>query len=422
MDRALSMGRGTAPAAIPLILGALPALMVLHDGLTRANPNDALWAMPLPVAAALLLLAGLAARGADLDALRPRDALGRVLGLGGVALGILAFALLAIRAEVPAYGAIRLGELTLVAAVTVALAAAFRTSGEGLARAAALALVFGIAAGLPLVAAARWAGWPAGYSPLDVPGFIHIRIMGFSIALALAAAAGLWSETRAKPLLFAAMAAMATALFWSGGRGALAGLVLPLPVLALILPALRPGLLPLAVALVFGAGAAWFLETGVAQLGIGGRLADLGGSADALTSGRITMWQTLLEAMAEAPLLGHGAAQTHWIFADAGHAVAHVHAHNLVLDTALALGWPGAVVAAGLVLVLWLRSVLQARTSGSALEAAAVALFSTFLALSLVDGVYVYWPGLLPLAVALAILTAAPRGPDSRPGQGATVR
>ncbi|MEM6823684.1 MAG: O-antigen ligase family protein [Pseudomonadota bacterium] len=417
MDRALSnASRSAAPAAICLILGALPTFMVLHDGVTRAAPNDALWSMPLPVVTTLLAVIVIAARSGDPRAVFVVDPSARLLGLVGLGLVAWAFCLLPIRAVVPAYGVIRLAELALVAALAVALAGAIRSHGARFARSLLSAFVFGMCFAMPLLACARLMEWPTGYGELDVPGFAHIRILGFALALALACAGGLWSENRARPALFLAMAALSTALFWSGGRGALAGLVLPLAVLASVLPALRKGCLPLAAALLIGATAAWFIETGAHQLGLGRRLTELGGSADALTSGRLGMWQTLLAALADAPMLGLGAAQSHWIFADAGHSVAHVHAHNSLLDTALALGWPGTVIAAITVIALWWRWLARARATGSSCHAAGIALVSVFLAISLVDGVYVYWPGLVPFAIGAAVLAGIERSaePQSR--------
>lgn len=414
MDRALSLGRNGPAALIPVILAALPAAMVLHDGLLRTNPNDALWSMPLPVALVLVALIGSVWQAGAFRASAPPDPAGRLLLRAALALWTLAMLLAGLRAGVPLYGVLRLAEVALAAGVSLALAAAIRAEGAGFARTLALAFVAGVAAALPLVAMARLAGWPAGYGPLDLPGFTHIRIMGFSLALALAAAAGLWGgeAARSRALLFTAMVAMATALFWSGGRGGLAALLLPMPLLALAVPALRAGMLPLLGALALGAGAAWFLPGDGAEFGIAGRIAEAasgaGTSAEALTSGRTAMWRTLWQAMAEAPLLGHGAAQSHWIFAAAGHGVPHVHAHNLVLDAALALGWPGAAAAGVLTLAALWRWLRRARASASPLHAAGLAMTAVFLAFAMVDGIYVYWQGLLPLALGAALFSAPP--------------
>lgn len=413
MDRALTLGRSGPSGLILTFLGLLPLAMVLHDGILAPAPLEAIWSMPMPVAAALLVLtgAGLAAgRGA---AGASADPAARRLALAALALALLAAALTALRAGHPLYGYVRLAELGLCAGTALALAAAIRAEGPGFGRRAALALVFGTALALAPMAAARAAGWPAGFGPLDLPGFTHIRILGFSLALALAAATGLWAgETgRGRALLFAAMAAMAAALFWSGGRGALAALALPLPVLALVVRPLRPGLAALCAALLLGVLAAGLLPGGAAEFGLFGRLAGSAGSAsaDALSSGRLAIWRTLFAATAEAPFLGHGAAQTHWILAASGeHKVAHVHAHNLVLDAALALGWPGTALAGLLAAIAWLRWLLRARASGDALHAAGLATVTAFVVFALVDGVYVYWQGLLPLALGVALLGAPP--------------
>lgn len=418
MERTLSSGLGGSAGLILAVFAGLPAAMIAFDGLTLAHPNDAIWSMPLPVVAALLTMIGaVTASGAFRVPLVP-DRTGQILLRAALGLGAVAVALTLLRATNPLYGLIKLSELGLAAGVALALSAAFRTAPPDFARAAALAFVFGVAAALPLAALARTSGWPAGYGTLDMPGFIHIRIFGFSLALSLAAAAGLWGagSARERLALFMAMVALSTALFWSGGRGALAALVLPLPVLALLLPALRPGGLALSAALLAGAALAWFLPGEVAELGLGARMAEtgFGASTEELSSGRMSMWRILIEQIAEAPVLGHGAAQTHWIFADAGLPVAHLHAHNLVLDTALALGWPGAALAGALVAWGWFRGLALARRTGTALHAAGLCLVSVFLALAMVDGAYVYWQGLLPLALGVALLMQRPEDDRDR--------
>ncbi len=418
MDSALPAGRSLAPGVALSILALLPSVMVLHDGLMALPPEAALWAMPIPVAAALLALAGtgfLAARGQT-----PRlDRSGRLLALATLALFLWASLATLLRATDPAYGFLRLFEVALAAAVALALAGLVRTGGTALGRQMALALVLGIAAALLPMTLARAASWPEGFGKLDLAGFTHIRILGFSLTLGLAAATGLWAgETgRARARLFAAMVAMAAAMFWSGGRGALAALVLPLPVLALFLPTLRPGLLALLAALVAGALAASLLPGVSAEFGLFGRLTDLGesASADTLASGRLAIWRILMGASAEAPLLGHGMAQVHWILAAAGEKVAHLHAHNFVVEAALALGWPGTVAAILACAAAWIRWLLRARASGDPLHATGLALVSAFLAAALVDGPYFYWQGLLPLALGFALLAPCREGQAPAP-------
>ena len=91
--------------------------------------------------------------------------------------------------------------------------------------------------------------------------------------------------------------------------------------------------------------------------------------------------------------------------------MAHVHAHNLVLDAGLALGWPGAAAAGLLALLAWGRWLARARASGAPVHAAGLAIVTAFLAFALVDGIYVYWQGLLPLALGIALLAARPEAP-----------
>ena len=411
MDMALRDPRLRPELWCPWALGLLAPFMVLFDGVMVSDQNASLWFMPIPVIAVLvgILALGLATKAvsAGFTSLSKR---GRLMAKGAAFLWILAFGLTALQAVNPVFGFLKLTELALFAGLSLALTG-FLLRGDGaFGLTLSLAFIAGIAVAVLLSALALRTGWPGGYGPLEMPGFIHIRIFAFSLALAFAAAVGVWSlvPRASQAILFGAMILFATALFWSGGRGGLLGLVAGLPVLAIVLPRLRAPLVPAALALGLGAFAAAFFPGTSAEFGMAERLAEAtaGGSADALTSGRVAMWKTLGTALADAPLLGLGYGQSHWIFSAEGHGVAHLHAHNILIDAGLGLGLPGLLLATLVVLYTWGAGIAVARWSDSALPSTGMAIVTVFLILGLVDGVYFYHQGLMPLAIGVALLLA----------------
>ncbi len=401
MERTRTLNSAQHDTAAVVLFAALPGAMVLWDVLTGANTTDALWLTPTPVLAALICLViyALATRApwrAPLVGAAPRVAF---------VLGVLAVALATLQAHQPVYALIKLGDLGLTAALALALTGLILRQGTELGTRLVLAFVFGVAVALPLVALARAAGWPEGLGKLALPGFTHIRIMGLSLALSFVAGACIWSAVgRVTQIgLFVSLTLIATALFWSGGRGAFLALGV-LPALSLWLPTLRSGLKVMVPALGLGLGFSLLIPQELAELGLAGRFTN--SATGSLGSGRIEMWQTLLTALAEQPLTGRGYAQTHWIFSDAGHGVAHLHAHNIILDTALGLGLPGAALAFLLAGWVWLRWLARARASGDVAQATGVAMVASFGVLGLVDGSYFYYQGLMPLALGAALVLA----------------
>lgn len=398
----------------PLVFGALPPALVLWDWLSGADLVARLWTMPGPVAAflagAVLLIV---ASGLPLRAgLEGIGATGRLIV--GAALALFLYAVLAtsLFAANPVFGLLKLGELALVAALALGLAALF-SARPGERRGALRAFVAGTALALALLAVLRASGALDHLAPLMLPGFIHIRIMGFPVALALAAGLGLWpgAGARERAALFVCLAVLWTALFWSGGRGALLAVVLGGGFAAALLPALRGAILPLLAPAALGFALALVLGPETPGFGMAARLDDAAGatSADALSSGRLEMWRAVLTAALDRPLLGHGYAQARWAFLDAGFETAHLHAHNLPLDAALALGLPLAALAAVAALAAAILGTVRARQAGDPASAAGAAMVWVFLVHALVDGIHFYAQGLLPLALGAALLLSARR-------------
>ncbi len=403
--------------ALPVaILASLPLVQVFWDLVTGADPNLHLWWMPAPVIAALgaiVLLAGLtgAFKTADYGnrLLEPQTP-ARKLTLTLITLFLAAIVLTALRASHADYGLIKIGELGLVALTSLALAAFLLGSGQSLSRLLLWGVTAGVATAATLAILLDRFGLPMGYPDLFLPGFIHIRVMGFSLAMALMAASGLWltgSDRRQRFSLALCMVLLWTALFWSGGRGALIAVLATALILSIPIAALRKFLAPLLLTAIAGAACATALGgPEAAEFGLTTRMtvSPMADGANALTSGRLEMWQALWDALADAPLTGYGYAQARWLFLDAGFAIGHLHAHSIILDAALALGILGAIALGVLIVVAWTRWVATTRKTPGPAQVAGISMVTVFLIHALVDGVYFYAQALVPLAVAIALL------------------
>lgn len=390
-----------------LLFGALPSLLVLWDWATGADSVTRLQTMPAPVftlvalAVAAILASG-SSPGRTVSGSSPA-----ALWTARVALGLFLYAVLAtaLFATAPVFGLLKLAELALCALLALSLAARFRhvPAERGIALGA---LVAGTTLSLPLLAVLGMTGMLDHLAPLSLPGFVHIRIMGFALALALAGSLGLWSVSggRFRPALMLCMVLLWTALLWSGGRGALLAVILGAALSAAVLPALRRPLVPLLLTALLGF--CLTLTPGLDGVGISERIgaAATATSVDDLASGRLGMWRAVVAACLERPFLGHGYAQANAVFIEAGFATAHLHAHNIVLDAILTLGLPLGTLSALTALAAAVLGTLGARRAGDPVAAAGAAIVWVFLAHGLVDGIHFYGQGLLPVALAAALL------------------
>lgn len=404
-------------------LWLLPLALVLLDHISAVAPVDRIWFVPLPVvllqSAAIVYAIALSWRdaAAGTRAMPPWPSASRVALLSGAALFAWAAAATVLFGPMPNYGFTKLMDLALCWALALSVAVLLRRAGKGAAEATLWALFGAVLLALPVQTALRailplW----EPETPTLMEGFVHIRVFGFALAFALSAGIGLWATAGSRSRHTAAailvgLTMLWTALFWSGSRGALLALLTALLVLACVLPALRRTL-PVAIStLIAGAALSIFLGDGkTGDFGLAARLATsaTAESAEALSSGRIGLWTAAIEAANERPFTGHGYAQANAVFREAGLDVPHVHAHSIVLDAALALGWGGMAMLAALALWTWVRWVLRARRNGGPVQAAAALAVTVFLALALVDGLYFYHQALIPLAVAAGILIARP--------------
>lgn len=394
------------------LFGAAPVLLMLWDWSSGADLVARLWTMPIPLLAlaSAASLASLAAGHGPRPAARSAGKTGHLIG--HIALGLFLYGVLAtsIFAPNPVFGLLKLGELALMAALALALAALFRRDPD-VRRVALWSLVLGTVLALPVLAVLRASGALDHLAPLMLPGFVHIRIMGFSLALALAGALGLWdgASFRERAALAVCLAVLWTALFWSGGRGALLAVTAGAGISIFALPRVRGALLPLVATALAGLALAQMPFMAAEGIGMLTRLSDstTAATSDALSSGRIEMWRAILAASAERPFLGHGYAQARPVFLDAGFRAGHLHAHNILLDATLGLGLVLGGLSAVVALTAAMAGTVRARISRDPVLAGAGTLIWVFLAHALVDGIYFYAQGLMPLALGIALLLSA---------------
>ncbi len=395
---------------LPIALFVLPVTMMLLPLVIYIEPNRALYYTPLLVKAfliAIILFAVLsnAARGQGGSTSKLKVAL--VLMLAAIALFTTLF-----RAENLAYSAEKLVDLALIFALAFFAKNMFERSGQKLIELSLWAIFGSIVIAVPIMALLFYFRIPEhDLWPNFIPGFVHIRIYGFSLIIAIAVGTGLLASSRAgKPLiticLLAGLLLLWTALFWSGSRSGLAAFLLVFPVMFLLIKHARKALLLGLLPLVIGAALSSQIPAQSEAFGIFNSFEDTfkATSIDRISSGRIKEWQFVLDNIADNPVFGQGFGQRLYIVSD--NMLVHVHTHNIVLEAALGWGWVGALLAAGLILLNWFAGLKKVREFEILEYVPAFFVVNVLLVFAWLDGVYIYYQATIPFAICAAILWA----------------
>ena len=252
----------------------------------------------------------------------------------------------------------------------------------------------------------NWLGGPVGYW--------HVRIWGTSLAVALAAALGLYAAARpqaAGHVLWAGVIAVLAALM--GFSGFRAGLVaLPVAAVAMLLVAPRAVLRRLpgfALAVAIGLAASLLIPPPIEDYGIFNSLAEGAAAPGAEADGRMALWARTLDLIQQRPMLGHGYDQFRFIHQTAG--LEYVQPHSVVLNLAVDFGVIGGLALAFVLISLYLRGALAlhaAPVPGPG-RLAGFAVLSVLVVMAQVDGALYHPEPLLAAAIAFALLLAAPR-------------
>jgi len=255
----------------------------------------------------------------------------------------------------------------------------------------------------------NWLGGPVGYW--------HVRIWGTSLAVALAAALGLYAMARPQlpgHLLWAgAFAVLGALMGFSGFRAGLAAL--PVAALAMLLVAPGPVLrrLPVfALAVAAGLAVSLLIPPPIEDYGIFNSFAEGAPPPGAEADGRMALWARTLELIQVRPMLGHGYDQFRFIHQTPG--LEYVQPHSVVLNLAVDFGIVGGLALAFVLLSLALRGALVLRAAPGPGRLAGFGALSMLVVMAQVDGALYHPEPLLAAAIAFALLLAAP-GADGLP-------
>lgn len=224
-----------------------------------------------------------------------------------------------------------------------------------------------------------------------IPGFSNVRHLGYVamivLGMATAVATGRERVGLDRWLGRVAMTSCWCVLFWAGGRGPIVALVAA-TVAVVVLP-IRPAparaLIWLPLTAILGAALAWVLA--VPDFGIWRILGmfEEAGSLAAVSSGRMAIWIRSIELLAVSPWFGLGPDGFFFVLMSENRLL--VQPHNVLLQSALEWGIPGAAVAGASMVVacVWLVRGPHGTRGGIRYVSLVWAILAT-LALAMVDG------------------------------------
>lgn len=238
-------------------------------------------------------------------------------------------------------------------------------------------------------------------------GVVNVRHAGFFLAIGAAGgltATALESDRRWQAIGLAIATLCLAACFWSGSRGSVLALLAMIGSGMLLYPRLRHLRFPgaSAIALVGGALLSLCHVPPDSHFGLLRILFSAEGSgADAISSGRLTLWNAALRKGMEHPLTGFGEGQFHALIPEAQRSGVH-HPHNIVVQIFFQWGLIGLVCCAALGAGLWLRLHKATRQAPELLPGMLVVNMLLFYALY--DGVFFFAYPVMALAFVSATM------------------
>jgi len=405
-----------------LYIFIMPTVLILVPVLVEINPREALYYTPaVPMVFNILVIAY------ALLIIRPPQK-DRSLSLRST-FGFLLFLLLLISLYSTIFVAIdvlysltKLLDLLLFVCLAFSSAYIFQVGGVRLARNTLLAIIGGIVLSIPFLGVLFYFQIPDyNYWPNFLPGYVFIRIFGFSLAVGIAAGTGLLIlpslQRRAQRFsIFFGLVVLWAALFWSGSRGGVYALILVIPVISILLPKLRAGLPVAILAMVVGAIVSLAAPVPSQTFGFFNAFfaPDNYTSVNRFSAGRFYEWSVVLEWISQKPLLGHGYGQT-FLIGNAAGVVKHAHVHNIVLEAALSWGWIGAACAGYLIISAWVSGVRKTMSDDMEERLPALLVISVMLVYAWVDGIYFYHHALIPMGLCAGIILAKSSKPHAEP-------
>jgi hypothetical protein len=250
-----------------------------------------------------------------------------------------------------------------------------------------------------------------------IPGFISVRLFGAWAAAILTLLSGVaWLQSgseRGRPLLLSAITIAFGVMFWTATRAALVGCLGALPLAFLVVgpPRSRDMIAVLPVCLLAAAVIAVLLQPygHPAFTFFDFNSPRMNGSADSISSLRLTFWTRSLAIAQHYPLFGTGAGSSWWLVKLG--TMHHVQPHNMLVQFVLNWGLvptiPALILLGGAV---W-KSHLRLRGAKELLPLAMM--LDCLLLMGLFDGMF-HFVQFLMLIVGTLALCLAPAPPPAR--------
>jgi len=399
---------------LPIFLFLLPIVMAIIPIIFVIDPRMGLYYTPAVPIVFILLVIAFALSNITLKKQITISANPLHIFIAAVFIAIVGYTTLYVAADA-VYSAQKVFDLMLFVGLCFASASIFQRSGHLLVRNTLLAIFAGIVVATLLVVVQFYFKIPQYYNwPYFLPGFIYIRIFGFSLTVGIAMGTGLLvlptlQKRAVQIVIFASLLGLWVALFWTSSRGGIFSLILVTPVLAFLIPKLRRGLFVSLLAMLIGAYLSSMIEAPSSDFGFSNSFTEAGNyqSLNGFSGYRLNEWGLILDLIAEKPLFGHGYGQALLVAGDVG--ITHAHVHNIVLEAALSWGWIGVACIGYLILRFWFIGVKNTITSNVAESLPALLVVSVLMQYSWVDGIYFYYQALIPLGICVGALAAKPK-------------
>jgi O-antigen ligase len=242
-----------------------------------------------------------------------------------------------------------------------------------------------------------------GIGVFNVRAIIFYLVPGYFAALGLIATA---TSNKAYLAAVCAATAMMALTCWSGSRSAALAFVIVPAIAMMVIPGIRTLKFSIAAIVSLAAGAALSLIHNPPHLayGIFWRTAGVGQDVSA---GRMEIWAHVWTQILHDPIFGHGDQRLYVSVPD----LIFIHPHNSVLQIAIQWGFVGAALFFGLVGVIWLGVLRNARRDPAAYVPAFL-VGTGLLFVSLFDGA-LFWPHPIMVAAFAAALGLA-SGPHNQ--------
>lgn len=237
---------------------------------------------------------------------------------------------------------------------------------------------------------------------LRLPTGTNVRQIGYFSAILAIAPISLLLFGKTKTSLWCLIVAMIVMFIsWTGSRGALAGLFIA-PLIASLtlwraLPLRRTALL--LISFVVGMAASLPLPAPAPDFGLVRMASSL--SQEDLGSGRNYVWKTTITEIAKSPWIGHGSGTFRPSMKNL-YGYGFNHPHQFVLQYVYDWGLLGGGAACILLLTLFLKSLMYARSVNDASAYAAISILCIIATISSIDGALYY-----PMSIVLASTVVA---------------